>query len=109
MFIICEPGWDGGQFLPEDVAEHAVHHANRGEAGALIVVTRQLGGQGVVGGGGHGMEGVHQPEAEQHGKERCRTGQSLGQGKHDAGRDAQRYGADQHVDPPAAEAGAGAV
>ncbi len=104
-----DAGQDGGGSRAQDVAEDAEDHADRGQAGALVVVTGQLGGQGVVGDGGHGVEGIHQPEAEQHGEEGGRAGETLGQGEHDAGGDAQRHRADQHVDAAAPEAGAGAV
>ncbi len=100
---------DGGQRCAQDVTENAEDHADRGQAGAFVVITGQFGGQGVVGGGGHGVESVHQPEAEQHGQEGSHAGQALGQREHDPGGDAQRHGADQHVDPPPTKARAGAV
>ncbi len=104
-----DPCQDGGEGRAQDVAEDAEHHADGGKAGALVVVTGQLGGEGVVGGGGHGVEGIHQPEAEQDGEEGSRAGKSFWKGEHDPGSDAQRHGADDHVNAPAPEAGAGAV
>ena len=71
-----DPGQDGGEGCPEDIAEDAENHADGGQAGALVIIAGQLGGESVVGDGGHGVEGIDQPEAEQDGKESRHTGQT---------------------------------
>ncbi len=68
----------GGERCAQDIPEDTEDHADGSQAGALVVIPGQLGGQGIIGHGGHGVEGIHQPEAEQDGQEGCYTRKTLG-------------------------------
>ncbi len=100
---------DGGQGGAEDVADHAVDHADRGQAAALVVIAGQLGSERVVGHGDHGVEGIHQPEGEQDRQEGGYACQPCRQREHQPGCQPEGHHTQQHEDAPAAKARAGAV